>query len=106
MQTKSTDLSAHPYLLLPGEGGGEYRERITREQAERAAQRRGELAQQTNAMATPYERICLWERLHELRLPQADAHPLLHVIAQQTGLSVGQVVHEQKRRQLFVTRPL
>jgi hypothetical protein len=43
-------------------------------------------------------RITTWERLHALSLPRSPDHPLIRLIARETGLTIGQVHDEQGRR--------
>ena len=76
----------------------ERRAAVLRQEEERAAIRQSELAAQASPLIEPHERIRLWERLHALRLPVAADHKLLHVIAEQTELTIGQVKEEQVRR--------
>ncbi len=94
------DSNSPSFLQLPGEANNEYRIRIGREHAERASQRQEELAQQSSSLSTPFQRICLWERLHAMPLPRTTDHPLLDVVALQTGLSITQVRDEQTRRHM------
>jgi hypothetical protein len=81
------------------------RAQIEREQQERAAVRREEIAAQSSPYNEPAERIRLWEKLHALQLPRSAAHRLLHVIAAQTDLSIHQVREEQQRRAAPSTAP-
>ena len=76
----------------------EHRTRIEREQQERAAERQQQIAQQSSPFSNPEERIQLWEKLHGLRLPRSATHKLLRVIAEQTDLSMQQVLEVQQRR--------
>jgi len=68
---------------------------------ERAFERQRALDSQTDADATPQDRIRTWERLHALGLPLAATHPLLAVIATQTRLTLMDVRDEQQRRRLL-----
>jgi hypothetical protein len=86
-------------LPLPGELNADYRERMSRLQAEAAESRRRELSEQTSMMNTPERRIRIWEHLHALPLPRSESHPLLAVVANQTGLTLEQVQEEQRKRQ-------
>lgn len=76
----------------------ELRARIEREREERAAERQEQIAQQSSPFSNPEERIQLWEKLHGLRLPRSATHKLLRVIAEQTDLSMQQVLETQQRR--------
>mgnify|MGYP003578013405 CR=1 FL=1 len=83
----------------------EFRLKVQQAEQERAAMRAGELAAQTSPAKGAEERIRIWERLHELRLPRSSGHALVRVIAMQTHLSVGQVHEEQRRRAAGSVRP-
>lgn len=78
----------------------ERRATALRLEKERAEERRRALDEQTSIGHEPHERIMIWERLHGLRLPKAEGHPLIAVIAEQTKLSKQQVRQEQARRAL------
>jgi hypothetical protein len=71
---------------------------LQRESEERATERAQKIAAQSSPFTAPDQRILLWEKLHGLQLPLSPTHKLLHVIAQQTDLTVRQVQDEQKRR--------
>jgi hypothetical protein len=71
---------------------------LQRESEERATARAQQIAAQSSPFSAPHERILLWEKLHGLQLPISPAHKLLHVIAEQTELTVRQVQDEQERR--------
>lgn len=71
---------------------------VQREEAERAAERKEQIASQSSPLNSPEDRIRIWERLHALTLPQSSTHRLVRVIAMQTELSVQQVQEEQRRR--------
>ena len=92
--TRSSPESPHFFSADPSE----HRRRVQQAADERAAQRGSELESQASPMKDPRERIEIWERLHELRLPRISGHVLVLVIARQTGLTVGQVLEEQQRR--------
>lgn len=92
-----TRLPVEP-LHAPLSGPAEHRRRVQQATQERAAQRGIEIESQTSPVKNARERIQIWERLHALRLPSAPGHVLVHVIAKQTRLSVGQVREEQQRR--------
>ena len=100
MIAKPVESIVTAHLQLPGEGNGEYRVRIAREKAEREAHHQQELKQQAATHNTPYQRIRWWEHLHALTLPRTSNHPLLQVVANQTGLSLEQVRDEQTRRSI------
>ena len=71
---------------------------VQREEAERAAERKEQIASQSSPLNSPADRIRIWERLHALPLPTSSTHRLVRVIATQTELSVQQVQEEQRRR--------
>jgi hypothetical protein len=77
---------------------GEYRRRVQQQDRDRAALRASELAAQMSPVRAAKERIRIWERLHELRLPSTSAHALVKVVATQTHLTIGEVQAEQRRR--------
>jgi hypothetical protein len=103
MSSHSAQRTGGLFLPLPGEANSDYRVRIAREQAERSARRQQDLDEQTSQHNTPFQRISWWERLHVMRLPVDAAHPLLDVVAKQTGLSIEQIHREQQRRQAATT---
>jgi hypothetical protein len=86
-------------LPLPGELNADYRERMARIQADAAESRRRELSEQVSMSNSPERRIQIWEHLHALPLPRSATHPLLAVVANQTGLTLEQVQDEQRKRQ-------
>lgn len=71
---------------------------VQREEAERAAERKEQIASQSSPLNDPEARIRIWERLHALNLPVSSTHRLVRVIAMQTELTVQQVQEEQRRR--------
>jgi hypothetical protein len=73
-------------------------ERLAVEQLERAEQRRQALAEQRSESNTPQMRIRTWEKLHGLRLPSDPHHIVLPVIARSTGLTLSEVLEEQRVR--------
>lgn len=77
---------------------GERRAAALRMEQERAMDRRRALDSQSAPETAPDERIRIWERLHALSLPVSTTHPLLRVIARQTGLSLRDIGNEQSRR--------
>jgi hypothetical protein len=81
--------------------GAEYQDR--RAAALRAMEEKTELRKSRiaaiRASGTPSaERISLWERFHELRLPVDPHHRLVPVIANDTALTIGEIHDEQRRR--------
>jgi hypothetical protein len=82
--------------------GGEiisaYQERLVQEEIERIQRRSHDLAEQRSVSNSSDTRIRVWEKTHELRLPSNPTHPILNVIAQDTGLTRAEVRKEQRRR--------
>ncbi len=99
------DIRGEPIGSGPG-GIADRRLQIERAEQERVAERQHQIALQSSPLSTPDERIRLWEKLHALRLPSSATHKLLHVIAQQTSLSVQQVLEEQQRRAEYAAQPV
>jgi hypothetical protein len=60
--------------------------------------RRHELEEQVAVQHTAEQRIQIWERLHELKLPKKSNHPLVRIIAADTDLSIEDIRDEQRRR--------
>lgn len=90
-------------------GGGdfakEHRARVAQATEELQRKRTREAALQTDENLSPQERIRAWERIHELRLPSDPTHPLVRLIAKVTGLGVGDIHVEQRRRISLGERP-
>ncbi len=76
----------------------ERRAHIEHQNQERAAERQQQIALQSSPLSGPEERIRLWEKLHALDLPRSAQHKLLGVIAEQTNLSIQEVLDAQQRR--------
>jgi hypothetical protein len=76
----------------------ERRAQIEHQNQERAAERQQQLALQSSPLSGPEERIRLWEKLHALNLPRSAQHKLLGVIAEQTNLSIQDILDAQQRR--------
>ena len=89
--------SHHDVFALPADVA-DFRKRTEREREERAAERQAQIAQQSSPFSSPEERIQRWEKLHGLGLPRSATHKLLRVIADQTDLSMQQVLETQQRR--------
>ena len=83
----------------------ERRAAVIRADQEQAASRLERLASQSSPFTEPEERIRIWERLHELRLPRSLEHSLVRVIATQTDLTVQAVQQEQRRRAAAAVKP-
>jgi hypothetical protein len=76
----------------------DHRARVHREADERALKRQLQLNEQRSSTNPPAERIRAWEKAHGLRLPSTPTHPVLEVIARDTGLSLEEVRNEQQIR--------
>ncbi len=70
-------------------------ERAAREAAERREQA---LVDQRSPDNTNEMRVRIWERLHQVRLPKDPMHPILAIIAKQTGLQIADVREVQAQR--------
>jgi hypothetical protein len=82
----------------PGESTADFRDRLAQRQAEAIELRRRELAEQISDANTPAARIKIWERLHQITLPRNPDHRLLSVISVNTGLTLDEVLAEQRQR--------
>jgi hypothetical protein len=76
----------------------DYRARLALAEEERAERRRLDLDEQRSSANSPAVRIRAWEKVHGLRMPSDAAHPILAVIAADTGLSLSEVRAEQQAR--------
>jgi hypothetical protein len=76
----------------------ERRAQIEHQNQERAAERQQQIALQSSPLSGAEERIRLWEKLHALNLPRSAQHKLLRVIAEQTNLSIQDILDAQQRR--------
>lgn len=74
------------------------RSRIQREQQEALERRSQALIDQSSPDSSPAVRVRVWERLHQVRLPSDPEHTVLLIVAQQTGLSLGEVLEVQRQR--------
>jgi hypothetical protein len=81
-----------------GENSTDFRERMAHIQAESARRREEELHEQISPSNTPAMRVQIWERLHQVALPRNPAHALMAIIATQTGLTLDEVLLEQRLR--------
>lgn len=95
---KETNMATHEFVSYGARTTRELAERAARDAAERAELRRLELAEQRSADNPPDVRIRMWEKLHALRLPRDPEHPIIYVIATDTGLTLSQVREEQRTR--------
>ena len=86
------------HIPLPGELNADPRVRRAEIEFEARERRRQELEQQVAVHRTPEQRIQIWERLHELKLPKKPNHPLIRIIALDTELTIEDIRDEQRRR--------
>ena len=96
-------MTAKPEASLPPQSAfaaSDHRVAVLRADQEREHARRRELELQASPGTEPQERIRIWERLHAVRLPVAETHPLVIVIANQTQLKVREIKEEQRRRRV------
>jgi len=80
----------------------DHRDRLERLRLEAADRRQRALIDLSSPASTPEERVRVWERLFQLRLPLDPAHPILAQVAQQTALALDQVLEVQRQRQPVV----
>jgi hypothetical protein len=76
----------------------DYRERMERQRLEAEQRREMDRVEQRAMHNTPDARVRIWERLHQLKLPQDASHPILAIIAQQTALSMDELLEVQRIR--------
>lgn len=81
----------------------DHRERIALEEEERARKRTSQFEELRSEVNSVPVRISAWEKMHGLRLPSDPAHPILHVIASATGISLSCLREEQRTRRLKQT---
>src|SRR5215216_111812 len=74
------------------------RAQVEHEQQQRLLERQQQIALQSSPLSSAEERIRLWEKLHALAMPRSPTHKLLRIIAEQTELSLEQVLDIQRRR--------
>jgi len=75
-----------------------HRERLVVEEIERMRRRSLELEEQRSNLNPPNVRIRTWEKTHALHLPSGSTHPILDVVAHDTGLTRADVEEEQRVR--------
>ena len=95
---KSSSHASYAPVPFAGETNNDYRARIAHHQADMLEQRQRELLEQASTLNTPTARIRIWERLHQLGLPRDPNHRLLGIIAANTGLTMDEVLDEQRLR--------
>jgi len=75
-----------------------HRKRLALEEEERARERTSRLDVLRSEVNAVPVRIRAWEKIHGLRLPSDPAHPILRVIASNTGISLAFLREEQQAR--------
>jgi hypothetical protein len=80
-----------PFVSVPGESVAEHRARLALQATDQLERRERERLEQRSLDLTPEQRLHLWERLHQLRIPSRLQGTLGSVIAGDTGLSIEQV---------------
>jgi hypothetical protein len=108
LRTRSMLLEPRLYQnAIAGAGDvADRRAQIERQNQERAAERQQQIALQSSPLSGAEERIRLWEQLHALNLPRSAKHKLLRVIAEQTNLSIQDVLDAQRRRAAPVVKSI
>jgi hypothetical protein len=76
----------------------DHRARLEQVQFEAAARRERALIDQRSPENTPEQRVRIWERLHQVRLPKDPAHPVMARVAEVTGLDLAEVLEVQRFR--------
>jgi hypothetical protein len=97
-QFKANPSSGRPVSTPGDDPMMDFRARLVHQQAEAAERRRLDLAEQSSRLKTAEERIRIWERIHEVKLPRDAQHNLIEIIATNTGLTEADVRDEQQRR--------
>ena len=94
------DLDSFDPTGRPVAGGSqeEYRQRLAALRAEALKRRENELREQRSPANSAADRIRIWERRHQLQLPQRSDHQHLAAIAADIGLSLEDVQAEQQLR--------
>jgi hypothetical protein len=88
----SNYLMRHPNYLE------EHHKAIQRAEQEREKAHQRDLQAQVSPQNEPRVRVITRERLHALALPRSPEHPLVRLIARQTGLTLREVLDEQEGR--------
>ena len=76
----------------------DHRARMELARLEARERRDQALVDQRSDTRSPAERVGIWERLHQVRLPVDSEHPILLLVAQQTHLTMAQVLEVQRER--------
>lgn len=89
--------SYHGAVADPG-SLADRRAQAEHEQQQRLIERQQQIALQSSPLSSAEERVRLWEKLHALALPRSPTHKLLRIIADQTELSLEQILEIQRLR--------
>lgn len=76
----------------------DHQARFERQQLEAAQRREQALHEQSSPANSAEQRVRIWERLHQVRMPKDPAHAILAVIAKQTSLQLIDVQEVQRLR--------
>lgn len=76
----------------------DFRAQLERRRLEAEQRRSQDLLAQRSLEHSPEMRVRIWERVHQLRMPQDPAHAILSQIAQQTHLPLAAVQAVQRER--------
>lgn len=76
----------------------DHRARLEQLQQEAEQRRQRALIDQRSPDNSPDTRVRIWERLHQVRLPRDPVHPILRQVAEQTALTLAEVLDVQARR--------
>jgi len=83
----------------------DHRERLALEEKERLRKRTSQFEELRSEVNSVPARVRAWEKMHGLRLPSDPAHPILRVIASDTGISLGCLREEQQARRVGLAMP-
>lgn len=84
-------MNAHDPLL-------DHRARIERDHLEACERRTQALNDQRSPENSQDVRVRIWEKLHQVSLPQNPEHNVLRLISRQTGLTLDAVQEVQRQR--------
>lgn len=89
-------------MMLPtsGDYASDLRAQAERRRLEAEQLRQQALLDQRAFDSPPDARVRVWERLHQLRLPNDPLHAVLNQVAAQTGLALSDVQEVQRQRAL------
>ena len=76
----------------------DHRARLERARRDAVERRDQALIDQRSTSFSPEMRVGIWERLHQVRLPKDPAHPILAMVAEQTGLGLPEIFEVQRQR--------